>query len=88
MTRPTFETWFMEGKLIPNVHYLEIKNDYSDLEECLKYYINHPHECLKIIENAKAYVEQFKDKRRERLISLLVMKKYFSVTNQNTFLEN
>lgn len=88
MTRPTFETWFMEGKLIPNVHYLEIKNDYSDLEECLKYYISHPDECLKIIENAKAYVEQFKDKRRERLISLLVMKKYFSVTNQNTFLEN
>ncbi|MGZ8190531.1 MAG: glycosyl transferase family 90, partial [Methylococcaceae bacterium] len=29
MPRPKYETWFMEGTLIPNVHYIEIKDDYS-----------------------------------------------------------
>lgn len=44
MPRPTCETWFMEGKLIPNYHYIEIKPDFTDLEERLKYYIEHPEE--------------------------------------------
>ena len=38
MPRPTCETWFMEGTLIPNYHYIEIKPDFSDLEERLNYY--------------------------------------------------
>ena len=33
MPRPEFETWFMEGRLIPGVHYIEINRDYSDLDE-------------------------------------------------------
>ena len=33
MPKPKYETWFMEGKLKGNVHYIEIKDDYSDLEE-------------------------------------------------------
>lgn len=77
----TCETWFMEGRLIPNHHYIEIKPDFSDIEEKLNYYISHPEEAQKIIDNANAYVEQFKDKKRERLISLLVLKKYFEITN-------
>ena len=39
MPRPTCETWFMEGTLIPNYHYIEIKDDLSDLEERLNQYI-------------------------------------------------
>ena len=82
MPKPTMETWFMEGTLVPNFHYIEIKEDYSDLEERLNYYINHPHKCLEIIKNANAYVDQFKDVKRERLISLLVLEKYFKKTQQ------
>ena len=33
MPKPKFESWFMEGKLIPDHHYIQIKEDYSDLEE-------------------------------------------------------
>ena len=51
MTRPTCETWFMEGKLIPNYHYIEIANDFSDVIEKLQYYINHPEEAKQIIKN-------------------------------------
>ena len=38
MPRPTFETWFQEGCLVPNVHYIEIRPDYADLEDRLAYY--------------------------------------------------
>ena len=82
MPRPTCETWFMEGKLVPNYHYVEIKPDYSDLEERVNYYIAHPEEAQKIIDHAHEWVAQFRDKKREKLISLLVMDKYFRATGQ------
>ena len=79
--RLTQETWFMEGTLKPNYHYIEVKDDFSDLEERLTYYIEHPDEAEAIIRHAHAYVEQFRDRDCEKLISLLVLKKYFEVTN-------
>ena len=81
MPRPTCETWFMEGTLMPNYHYIEIKPDFSDLEERLRYYIEHVDEALQIIEHAHEYVAQFRDRKREDLISLLVLDKYFKLTN-------
>jgi hypothetical protein len=84
MPKPKFETWFMEETLIPNYHYMLIKDDYSDLEERMNYYIQHPQEALQIINNAHAYVEQFKNKKQEDLISLLVLEKYFYKTGQLT----
>jgi len=38
---------------------------------------------LQIVKNANAYVDQFKDSKREKLISLLVLDKYFSLSGQN-----
>lgn len=81
MPRPRFETWFMEGTLIPGYHYIEVKDDFSDVEEKFDYYSSHIDEALAIIKHANDYVAQFRDKRRERLVSLLVLDKYFSVTN-------
>lgn len=82
MTRPTCETWFMEGTLIPDYHYIQIKDDLSDLKEKLDYYIHRPEEAEQIIRHAHEYVAQFFDKKRERLISLLVMEKYLRLTGQ------
>lgn len=81
MPRPTYETWFMEGALIPGYHYICIANDYSDLEDKLRYYIAHPEAAATIVENAHRHVEQFKDRAREDAISLLVLQKYFDKTN-------
>ena len=77
MPKPTCETWFMEGTLIPNYHYIEIKEDLSDLEERLNYYIEHEYEALEIIKHAHEYVEMFLDEDREFLLSILVLDKYF-----------
>lgn len=81
MPRPTCETWFMEGRLIPNYHYIEIKSDYSDLIERINYYAEHTDEALEIINHAHEYISQFQNAQRESLISLLVLKKYLDLTN-------
>ena len=72
----------MENKLIPEKHYIEIKEDYSDLESKIAYYIKNHKKCKRIIKNANDYVVQFKNKRREDIISLLVLEKYFHFTGQ------
>ncbi len=82
MPKPKFETWFMEGILEANVHYVEIRDDYLDLEEKLEYYLSHPNKAKEIINNAHSYISQFFDKEREDIISLLVLQKYFYYTRQ------
>ena len=59
--------------------YIEVKPDFSDLEEKMDYYTAHPDEAQAIINHAHEYVEQFKDKQREDIISLMVLDKYFSL---------
>ncbi|EPV8514765.1 glycosyl transferase family 90 [Vibrio parahaemolyticus] len=82
MSKPKYETWFMEGKLEAGIHYVEVQDDYSDLPEKMDYYLANEQEALAIIENAHQWVEQFKDKRKERLISLMVADKYFTLSHQ------
>jgi hypothetical protein len=82
MPRPKFETWFMEGRLVPDHHYVLVRDDLSDLEEKIRYYTAHPEEAMKIIKNANDYVAQFMDAAREDLIALLVLKKYFHLSGQ------
>jgi len=80
MPTPQHETWFMEGTLIPDHHYLHIKDDFSDFEEKITHYSNHPEKLKAISKNANEYVNQFFDEKQEELISLLVLKKYFELT--------
>ncbi len=82
MPKPKFESWLMEGKLIPNFHYILIKDDFSDLEERLKYYIKNDIKAYEIIKNANKYIKQFQNKKREDLISLLILEKYFHYSGQ------
>ena len=82
MPIPKFESWLMEGKLIPNFHYILIKDDFSDLEERLKYYIKNDSKAYEIVKNANKYIMQFQNKKREDLISLLILEKYFHNSGQ------
>ena len=77
MPRPRNESWFMEGRLRPGYHYIEVRDDYSDLEEKIDYYIAHPEQAQQIIDQANDFARQFYDSRRERFISLLVNEKIF-----------
>ncbi len=82
MPKPKFETWFMEGTLIADYHYVLLKNDLSDLEEKILYYTTHEEKALSIIRNANRYVAHFQNKQIERYISHQVLKKYFRLSNQ------
>ena len=82
MPKPKFESWFMEDMLIPDYHYIHIKDDYSDLEEKLDFYIKNTEKLQQISINANNYVDQFRDYNDEKIISLLVMEKFFCLTNQ------
>ena len=75
--RPRFETWFMEGRLIPNVHYVEIAEDFSDINDKIAFYERHPEEALRIIANANAYITQFMNADDEALLAHLVVARYF-----------
>ncbi|MCQ2057241.1 MAG: lipopolysaccharide biosynthesis protein [Bacteroidaceae bacterium] len=76
MPKPRFETWFMEGMLVPDYHYIQIADDFHDLEEKLNFYIQHPDLSMEIIRHAHEWVDKFRDRRKEDLISYLVLKKY------------
>jgi hypothetical protein len=80
--RLRFETWFMEGRLEGGKHYVELRDDLSDMLEKRDYYARHPEEAEAIIANANRYVAQFLDPRRELLLQLLVMQKYFRLSGQ------
>ena len=79
--RLEFETWFMEGRLEPGVHFVEVAPDYSDLPEKLDWYRARPDACERIVRAAHAWVDRFRDPRREKLVSLLVLERYFRATN-------
>jgi len=82
MTKPKYETWFMEGSLIPNYHYILLEDDYSNLKEKIDYYSKNIDKALEIIKNANNYIKQFQNKEQEDAISLLVLDKYFKLSNQ------
>ncbi|WP_413112717.1 glycosyl transferase family 90 [Thaumasiovibrio sp. DFM-14] len=78
-----FETWFMEGTLQPGVHYVEVADDYSDLEEKLNYYLANPQEAEKIIANAHAYLVPFQDPALEQLVCIKTLERYFELSGQH-----
>ena len=68
----------MEDTLIPNVHYIELKDDYSDLLEKYNWCEKNQTECMKIIKNANNFMDQFKNPHIEEYIENEVIKLYFN----------
>ena len=79
MTRPRITSWLMETTLVPNFHYILLKDDFSDIQIKLDWCNNHPEECLQIIENAHNYMKQFNNKETEEKIEQDVINKYFEL---------
>ena len=79
MPRPKFETWFKEGTLIPNHHYIEIKDDFSDIEEIYNTYRQNNDLCNHIINNANKFVSKFFPLKDISFLSRCVVLKYFNL---------
>jgi hypothetical protein len=81
MCKPIINSWLMEEKLQPNIHYIEIKDDLSDLEEKINWCNNHPAICCDIIYNANQYMAQFDDSYTENTIESEVLKNFLAKIN-------
>lgn len=81
MTRPKFETWFCESQLLPGVHYIPIKDDFSDLAEQFEYYSSNPKACIEISRNAREYTSQFLNQERQYALGGLAIDRYHDLTS-------
>ena len=79
MRKPRIISWAMEDKLIPYVHYIPVKDDFSDLIDQIEFADNNQLLCIKIIKNANEFISQFLDPKKEELILFLVIKKYMDM---------
>ena len=68
MPIPYVETWKLEQKLIPYIHYVPLNNDFSDLDEKMNWCLNNLDKCEEIAYMSKLYVLQFFDKEKEDTI--------------------
>ena len=82
MPPPDVESWYMDGLLIPDYHYIAIKPDYSDLIEKTQWYAAHPADAEAIIHNAHQWTARFRDMRIERRTMEEVIYRYFLSTGQ------
>ena len=60
----------METTLIPNYHYVLLKDDFSDLEEKLLWCETNQSKCKEIIKNANTFMEQ---------LEIDVINRYFKI---------
>ncbi len=71
------ESWYMEGRLVHDVHYIEIPDSKEKLFAKLDYYATHGKEAQEIIDVANEYRRTFENKNHEDLTAMLVLKRYF-----------
>ncbi|STO97975.1 glycosyl transferase family 90 [Helicobacter canis] len=82
MPKPRYESWFMEEKLEANVHYALLDDDYGNLDALLEFFTAHPKDAKEIIHNANTYCQAFQNPRIEEACNLLVLRKYFYLSDQ------
>lgn len=59
MRKPTKVSWAMEDMLEPFIHYIPIKDDFSDVGEMIEWANNNQEKCETIANNASIFIEQF-----------------------------
>ena len=67
----------MESTLVPEIHYILLKDDFSDLHEKYEWCKSHKEECKSIIRNAHQFMLKFRNVEREEEIEKEVIKRYF-----------
>lgn len=80
-----YETWFMEGRLVPNEHFALLNDDYSNLFDVMDNLLSNENLAKNIIKNANDYAKVFFDEEQEKLLNILVLAKYFYFSNQMKF---
>ena len=79
MAKPRVTSWLMETTIVPNYHYVLLKDDFSDLLEKIKWCNNNQNKCIEIIRNANRFMSQFANNSREIEIEKKVINNYFKL---------
>jgi hypothetical protein len=82
MAPPEACTWLLEDRLIPGIHYVRVKDDWSDLESQLEWCRSHQSTCQEIAENARKFVNQFVDQSSEEALGAEVFRRYLMHVNK------
>lgn len=75
----------MEGGLVPEMHYVLSRDDYSDFQGKTDHYRKYPGDVLAIVRNANRWVAQSPNRSQKRLFGLMVIAKYFRLSGRWTF---
>ncbi len=78
-----FESWYMEGALQAGIHFVELKPDFSDLNETVEYYLENPDAAEEIIRNAQTWRAKFTDPNIEAMVAARVLQIYLEMSDQN-----
>jgi hypothetical protein len=81
MAKPKAFSWLMEDKLIPDVHYILLNENFDNLLEKYDWCEQNQDKCIEIIQNAHKYMKQFVDIKNEELIEKNVLDIYFKKIN-------
>ena len=79
MPKPRVVGWLMEDMLVPWTHFIPVEEDFSDLEEKVKWCLKNSAACEDIGLNGRCYILQFLDTQREESITLEVLKRGIAV---------
>jgi hypothetical protein len=67
----------METTLVPDYHYVLIKDDFSDLLDKFNWCNNNKNKCKEIVKNANRFMSKFSNKNVEDKIECDVINEYF-----------
>jgi len=84
MSKPLIEGWLMEGLLQPYVHYVPLKDDFSDLPEIIEWCKLNDDKCKEISINSTVWMQQFMNLDTEILLHDKITEWY---KNNITFIE-
>lgn len=76
MAKPTITSWLMESMLKPDVHYVQLADDFSDLREKIDWCNDNQDKCEEIISNAHEFMSQFQLEEQEKHIEESVIHNY------------
>ena len=76
MKKPTMESWIMEDKLEPYVHYVPLNDNFDNLVEIVEWCIENDDKCKEISKNATSYMRKFFNTKNEKKILLEILERY------------
>ena len=76
MPKPTWESWLMEGKLIPWFHYIPLNDNIDNLDEILEWCNKNQDKCEQISRNSTQYIHMFLNEENENKIINELFNKY------------